>query len=282
MNSDITYAQNLMDLRGGTNHPLSLRYSEIFTSALLQAEFRHGRAQPGVALDTNSPFVDAALVAIKNGLDHANTPEMMKDCLRHYYNHVQPQHAAEWLGMLPDSESSLKAAPPWGAVFPWRARSQASYQAAYEKAAYEENLVVGKKHGIEQGWLFCGPVSEEKIQIEAERILYVLRRISEEGYQRSNSSDGDVRATALVDENNDWRWLITAGNHRAAAAAALGYSSIPVRVNLVISRQDVDWWKHVVEGLFTRDEALSIFDNFFYARPGAILLPWLHVREGEQ
>lgn len=280
MNSNNNNSQVILDLRHGTNHPLSLRYSEIFSSALLQADFNYGRAQPGIALNESSPFVDAAKVAIENGIEKKNTLDLMQESLRLYYDHVQPNNAAEWLGINSQSTSLLAQVPPWGAVFPWRARTQESYQKAYEKAAHEENMAVGMKRGIEDGWLFCGAVSHEKIRIEAERILYVLRRISNDGYQRDDTADGDVRATALIDENNHWRWLITAGNHRAAAATALGYSSIPVRINLVISRQDVSFWKHVVEGLFTAEEALTIFDNFFYARPCAILLPWLQIREG--
>jgi hypothetical protein len=148
-------------------------------------------------------------------------------------------------------------------VFPWRARSIESYQKAFEKAAIEENLSVGRDKDISDGWLFCGPVSEAKRRIEAERIHYVLTQIYKNGYQRSDGPDGDARATALVNEKMEWRWILTGGNHRASAAAALGYKEIPIRVNLVIRRNEVDYWKHVEEGLITREQALQFFDMIF-------------------
>ena len=114
---------------------------------------------------------------------------------------------------------------------------------------------------------------------EAERVLYVLTRIQQSGYSRHDGPDGDVRATALVNERQEWRWLITAGNHRASAAAALGMPSIPVRVNLVISRADAPYWKHVVDGLYSLDDALAVFDNFFDGRPVGSTRPWLE-RQG--
>ena len=266
-------APRILDLRETTNHPISLRYSEIFSAALLTGFFSHGRSQPGVCLAENAPFVETAKVGLAYGLSKEGALEKMRAYLRQYYETVTPSNAAEWLGISEDSK--LAKFPPWGAVFPWRARTIESYQQAFENAAMDENKAVGRDVGISDGWLFCGPVSNEKIEIEAERLLYVLRRIEKSGYQRSDEIDGDVKATALVGENSEWRWLITAGNHRASAAAALGMKSIPVRVNLVISRCDAAYWKHVVDGVFSQAAAVDVFDNYFNATPPKVLAPWL-------
>jgi len=264
----------LLDLRDTTNHPLSLRYAEVFEAAVLRGRFEHGRAQPGLDVARSTPFVIAARRAVDHGIERADVLDVMVATLAAYYERVRPGHAAAWLGLDDTAHPALREAPPWAAVFPWRARSVASYRKAYEDAAFAENRAVGRDVGIEDGWLFCGPVSADKVRIEAERILYVLRRIAEHGYQRSDDSDGDVRATALVDEQGSWRWLITAGNHRASAAAALGLAEIPVRVNLVISRADVCHWKHVAEGLYTVEQALAVFDRYFDACPGAVAKDW--------
>ena len=266
-------AQPILDLRKTTNHPLSLRYSEVYSYALLEGEFEHGRAQPGLPLSGKTPFVDIARIAVTYGVECPDTLDMMQARLRSFYEQVRPINAAQWLGLARITQ--LSKTPPWGAVFPWRARTVESYQKAYEDAAWAENRAVGRDVGISDGWLFCGPVSDEKVRIEAERILYVVRCIQAKGYKRSDEPDGDVKATALVTENQDWRWIVTAGNHRASAAVALGLRSIPVRINLVISRADAAYWKHVVDGLFTTEEALNVFDNFFYGRSVNIVRPWL-------
>lgn len=266
----------LLDLRQTTNHPLSLRYSEVHDHAVLEGVFAHGRVQPSLSLAGNTPFVNAARRALRHGLDRPDTLEQMMAVLRGYYDLVRPGDAATWLGV--PKVRGLQDQPPWAAVFPWRARTVASYRQAYEYAAIAENQAVGREAGIEDGWLFCGPVSKEKIRIEAERIFYVLTSIQQSGYSRQDGPDGDVRATALVNERQEWRWLITAGNHRASAAAALGMPSIPVRVNLVISRADAPYWNHVVDGLYSLDDALVVFDNFFDARPVGSTCAWLDLQ----
>lgn len=278
---------SVLDLREQGNHPLALRYSEVHTQAVLSGRFEHGRAQGALDTSRATPFVMAARRAVAHGLHRTGVREAMLEVLRPYYEQVRPRHAADWLGLTDPASASapvageasappaLLAAPPWGAVFPWRARSVQSYTHAYADAARAENLAVGRDVGIEDGWLFCGPVSEEKARIEAERILYVLRRIADEGYRRSDDGDGDVRATALVHETGAWRWLITAGNHRASAAAALGFDEIPIRVNLVISRADAAHWRHVREALFTLEQAQAVFDRYFHASPPPVLRPWL-------
>ncbi|MEW6655181.1 MAG: ParB/Srx family N-terminal domain-containing protein, partial [Bacteroidota bacterium] len=110
---------------------------------------------------------------------------------------------------------------------------------------------------------------------EALRIEYVLKQVYNKGYMRWNSSEGDVRATALVNESGEWRWLITAGNHRASAASALGYEEIPIRVNLVISRTHVKYWPHVVNGLYSEEDALKVFDNYFDGIPPNVTEDWI-------
>lgn len=267
-------AGRVLDLRAGSNHPLALRYAEVHDQVVVRARFAHGRAQPGLAVDHATPFVIAARHAVAWGLERAGALDRMVEALADYYAKVQPADAAEWLGLDDPAPSALRHEPPWAAVFPWRARSVASYRAAYEAAALAENRAVGREVGIEDGWLFCGPVSTAKCRIEAERILFVLQRMAAQGYQRHEGSDGDVRATALVNEAGDWRWLITAGNHRASAAAALGLAEVPVRVNLVISRADVAHWPQVVRGVVAVDQALAVFDRYFDARPPAVAQAW--------
>lgn len=267
-------APRLLDLRESTNHPLSLRYSEVFDAAVVDGKFAHGRSQPGLDTSCATPFVIAARRAVAYGIEKAGAGRVIEDCLAEYYRQVQPRNASQWLDLDPPESPRLVAEPPWAAVFPWRARTIESYRQAYEGAALAENRAIGYDIGIEFGWLFCGPVREEKVAIEAARILGVLRSIARDGYRRSDGDDGDVRATALVNEALEWRWLITAGNHRAAAAAALEIESIPIRVNLVISRADAPYWKHVREGLFTHDAAQRVFDNLFAARPIRTLALW--------
>lgn len=273
---------NIIDLRNDTNHPLSLLYSEIFSNAILEAKVEHGRSQPGFSLRGFSPFYLAAKCGYEYGLDRKDLIEVVYSVFKEYYKRVRPANAADWLDLGFDKDHSLQKMPPWASVFPWRARSVESYKQAYEKAAIEENKSVGMEgKDIHDGWLFCGPVTEEKIKIEAVRIANVLKSINKHGYQRSNEKDGDARATALVNEEGEWRWLLTAGNHRASAASALGFKAIPLRVNLVICRSQVNYWPHVVNGLYTKKQALQFFDRIFTGGYPLVANPWVEYIENK-
>jgi hypothetical protein len=269
---------SIIELRYGTNHPCSLLYSEIYNNALLTGKLAEGRSQPGFSLKGKSPFVLAAKSAILYGIEREDVVNTIEKVLFEYYETVRPKSATEWLGLDISPGNKLAQSPPWAAVFPWRARTLESYQQAYEMAALKENNIVQTSTApldITKGWLFCGPCSSEKIRIEALRINYVLKQISKEGFRRSNQPEGDVKATALVDNSDRWRWLITAGNHRASAASALGYDEIPIRVNLVIRRGDVKFWPNVVNGLYTEAQALKIFDQYFDAVTPPVTNHWL-------
>lgn len=257
--------KEIVDLRNNGNHPLQFKYSEIFKSAILNANLEDGRSQPGFSLTGNSPFVKAAQVGLLNDINSIESYKEMFQVFEQYYNIICVKHAAQWFGL--NVNSKFNEVKPWGAVFPWRARSIDSYQHAYENAAINENLSCNINSGIELGWLFNGPVSEIKIDIEVKRMIYVIKQILLNGYQRNDGLEGDANATILVNNNNEWRWILTGGNHRASASSAIGLKQIPIRINLVIRRDEVAFWPHVINGNFTIQEALSIFDSYYFAKP---------------
>lgn len=265
----------ILDLRKGANHPLAFLYSEIYDSCIIDALIEHGRSQPGFSLKENSPFVIAAKIALENqGMEEKAIIYRLQKIFAQYYDVFRPKNAMEFLGFEMMQNQQLLNEPPWGSVFPWRFRSIESYKGAYEKMALIENKSLGIDKGIEDGWLFCGPCSEMKAFIEAKRMFYVISQIKQNGYERSDDNDGDAKATALVDSSGEWRWLLTGGNHRASAASALGYKTIPIRVNLVICREQVGFWPHVQDGLYTKIEALNFFDSIFNANVPPLAKDW--------
>ncbi len=263
----------LLDVRETTNHPLSNRYSEIYKACLLNCSPDILRSQPGFSLSGSSPFVNAIKQVLNHdNLDSRETLEKVEKIFSKYYEMVQVKDASEWFGL---ENQYLMKQPPWGAVYPWRARSIDSYRNSFERAALHENEAIGYDGvDITEGWLFNGPVTRRKVKIESERMLYILKRINKYGYQRSNENDGDPKATALVNENGEYRCVLTGGNHRASVASALGFKKIPIRVNLVIRRDEVDFWPQVVDQIFTRNEALKVFDIYFNATPPNYTLNW--------
>ncbi len=269
---DVAYNETI-DLRNQSNHPSAFVYSEIFKSALLDAKVGHGRIQPGYPLgkDGMAPMQIAAESALRS---REAKIDRIIDVLSEHYRFVQPKNAAEWLGMPVDH--GLSEYPAWAGVYPWRARTIDSFRRAHENETNRVNKDLGICCEIDQGWSLCGPTDKEKTILESNRVMELLLRMQEEGYCRTNEPDGDIRATALVNEEGEWRWIVTAGgNHRAQIAAALGYEELVINVNLVIFRSDAKYWPHVTDGLYTEREALSVFDNYFEGNPPPVTAEWL-------
>lgn len=252
----------VFDLRGKNGHPFLLRYSEIFDAVLIDARAAQGRLLPFYKINEDAPF----FLAAKAGLqfeDKKSSFNAVKKELNNFYENFQPKNVEDWFALNVPLQSPLKELPPWSAVLPWRARSVGAFREAIEAGTRSDNQKEGLLGGIEKGWAYCGPVVEEKLDIEAKRINELIYSFRKNDYQRSFEKDGDIVATALVDKDNSWRWLVTSGYHRACVLAAMGWETIPVRINLVIRGDEIDFWPHVVGGVYTKEMAKNIFENIF-------------------
>ncbi|MDV2583344.1 hypothetical protein [Alkalibacillus haloalkaliphilus] len=111
-----------------------------------------------------------------------------------------------------------------------------------------------------------GPNSKSFGEKEINRIINVYESISTEGYQPEKYKDGYIRGFYLR-RGDDYRFMITGGQHRLAALKELGYESIVVKIHVkdkrVVDRKDVKNWKNVREGMYNEELALKVFDQFF-------------------
>lgn len=258
------YSNGVLDLRSKNGHPILLRYSEIFDAVLIDAPVSQGRLLPFFQINENAPFFLAAKAGVRFE-DKESSFNAVRNDLHSFYEKFQPQNVVDWLSLDVSPQSLLKKLPPWSAVLPWRARSMESFRETIENGTLNDNKKEGLLGGVEKGWAYCGPVAEEKLNIEARRINELIYSFRQNGYQRSFEKDGDIVATALVDKFNNWRWLVTSGYHRACVLAAMDWGKIPVRINLVIREDEMNFWPHVVDGLYTKSMAENIFKNIFQA-----------------
>ncbi|MFG6665855.1 hypothetical protein ACGK9R_01945 [Halomonas sp. HNIBRBA4712] len=252
----------LIDLTEKCNHPIAFKYGEVFSAALINALPSTGRILPGWTLNQDAPFYQAVVQGISES-DNKKSLDRIINSLSLFYSEFQPQNSLDWFG-LNLQNPNLMNTPPWGSVLPWRARSSKSYQTAITKAILKENIRDGFSEGIERGWPMCGPVTSEKQTLEAIRLQRLILSIREKGYIRSDDTDGDIKATALIDKDEkNWVWIVTSGYHRACVLAALEYLVIPIRINNVVHINHVDFWPHVQDGLYTPYEATDIFYTIF-------------------
>jgi len=248
-----------IDVRSNGNHPALLLYQSTNQPVLVDAPISKGRGLRILPLDITSkhPFV----LASKAGLSGDNSELRIYHALEHYYTHVQPKTAAEWLGLAEDHHSWLHNEVPWGISMPWDTRTPAEWRAARELFAQSESKAAGRTLSIKNGWHFWGPVDEQKLSVEARRIHSLMTSLKANGHQRHNGHDGDIRGIMLRAPNDEWCWQVAGGEHRAAALSALGFETVPLRVIQIVDRKDVDIWPGVISGVFSREAALSVFDR---------------------
>lgn len=182
--------------------------------------------------------------------------------LEQHYSSWQPRNAAEAIGLnSAECHEAIRNASPFDFVFPWETIGPSSVRR--RQKTEKENLKFGLPLSSTDGFKGFGPVSAEKGSIEFGRFTQVYSSIREHGYKRSGAKDGDLRGRILRYRDKSVV-LITTGGHRLTALSALKYKQAPVRICWCpVYRDDVDIWPNVSANLFTKKQALNVFDRVF-------------------
>lgn len=210
------------------------------------------------------PFVSILRrLPVLDDADFARDTAQISDAMADFYEQYQPTSALALLGISDVSAVNLQSVPAFASVMPWDHATPEQEALAKIKSVHEENLAAGADFGIEEGWAWSGPVSAQKLNVEATRMLNVFRSIQKNGYQRSDGADGDIRASLLIRNDTRIVWQSRVGQHRAMSLAALNYDEIPVRVTRIVRRSNVKTWANVMNGVFSKAQALAVFDRHF-------------------
>jgi hypothetical protein len=237
--------------------PISLSYMMNQNGIVIDIDLDKGRSLPcfSFAKNSNHPFVVASQYADLN-------EDKIFYILQNFYNIVRPSGALDVFDII-DSNSIANDYPYWSVLMPWNAENQKQWFEKIKEFVLYENTQMGKKIGIEKGWAWLGPTNDEKVRVEAKRLLNVLKSIQVNGYKRDDDGDGDIVGNILLKNKDEWVWQATTGQHRASVVSALNYKTIPVRIMKVIKRKDAQYWPNVQNGLYTIEEGLKIFDMIF-------------------
>ena len=203
--------------------------------------------------------------------------------LRAYYDSWQPASAAAALGLADAGfvdVAAFRRAPPVAAMAPWwPTKDLKSFVRTFHASTRRDNARAGARLAASAGSQLFGPVTAEKGALEFERCVHAYQSVRQRGFERDATTlDGDVRGQALVRDDGSYTVFILSGQHRVAAAAAIGLGAIPIRfqhgatVGLrIIRRSDVRHWPAVRSGTFTKVAALAVFDRLFMGQQ-----PWAH------
>jgi len=241
-----------------------IQYSTSSTIATLNID--KGVTLPSFSLSQTNrhPFIDALQTLSSEDLGHDSALELLKSEMKKFYTEFQPANAFEILGLDEEKSHTLETFEPYALTLPWDNAGPVKERKAKMRSIREENAVLNVDAGEDAGWAWSGPVSDEKLEVEARRLMNVYRSIQEQGYCRSDEPDGDIRVNLLFDESyNHATWQARVGQHRAIALAALGYEEITCRISKVIVKSEVEKWHNVRNGLYDEQLAIAVFDRIF-------------------
>ncbi len=208
------------------------------------------------------PYLETAIALLaRPDLDFPDSP------LARFYRRFQPKTAAELLGV--DPRAPQFQGPPESMMFPWELPRPANARRSRRRLAREN-----RSHGLGpagHGFHHFGPVSDEKGRLEIRRLRDILACLRAEGFRLLPGPDGVCTARILA-VGDAWRAVIVNGQHRVAAAAALGERTVPLSpLRDIVRRDQVDSWPAVRAGLYDRADALAVFDRVYAGRQPAAM-----------
>ena len=240
--------------------PLTIHYLLNPNDVLIYADVEKGRALPIHSYGRACIHPFSFAVKCAKNLCTGQQYSKILEILSIYYKEVSPSSIGELINA--GNSSRFNSYPAWEIVMPWDKWSQPQWKEKVVKSVERENFNEGFKIGIDEGWAWFGPVSHNKLTIEARRLANILQSVQKNGYKRHDFNDGDIDATILL-SGDDWVWQSNSAQHRACVLSALDWKEIPVRVSKIVRREDVKYWPNVLNNTYTPSEAIFIFDMIF-------------------
>jgi hypothetical protein len=178
------------------------------------------------------PFVSTLKQYKKNKNLNYRDSELFK-----FYNKFNPKNASQVL-FETDELRSLVNTSKFIIVHPWN-----------------KFIIKGeKKLSIEHGCQYFGKVSRSKCKLEFKRLIKLYNKIKKNGYKLNKSISG-----YLLKKDNDYRFIVTGGNHRIAVLTVLNHKFVNVIAKEIISINNINKLKSQL----TRKEKIKIFNRFF-------------------
>ncbi|WP_254277653.1 hypothetical protein [Halomonas sp. 3H] len=220
------------------------------------------------------PYVQSLLQHLRGQCD-----SYQETCLAHYWRSWTPATLAQSLGIRPESAHPLlNASPPLSDFMPWGSKLQLEALRCAAESHARGPLVQGKSLASREiAVRQVGPKPDWFGELRIQHLVSLHEQIASEGYrQRASACLPYIRQHLVVDcmvRDDDVRFLVANGQHRASVLSAMGQEFVPVLLNVshkrgpsVIRRSESSDWLLVRAGIIAETDALDIFDRVFDAR----------------
>jgi hypothetical protein len=152
------------------------------------------------------------------------------DRIFNFFQYFAPKSAAHYYG-VEKSDALLKTMSVMEVPVPWYRNDSFGSIGKLSKLGIENDaLDQSVKLSFEDGWIHAGPLSKAKISLELSRMWKVAQSVQDVGYLRHNGRDGDISGR-IISHGENWLFAPDVGGHRLIALTALGYDTIPVRID---------------------------------------------------
>lgn len=260
------YAPDCVDLRGATDCPLKASYLSPEQKFVFDVELDRCLGLHSAAFicssESNHPFIQTLHAHADGDCDSYATSD-----LKRFYEAFQPGTAADVVGLSPDdTHPALSAASPFASSLPWDFLTPEENEQVLRATSARDYSDNGFQLSADAGWKVWGPVSDAAGEAEFSRLVSIFNSVRTSGYRRHDALDGDIEGQ-LMSLGSEYRVMISRGQHRIAALAAMGAKTAPVRLlPKIIARSEASLWPNVDRGFYTVEQAMAVFDRIFQGR----------------
>jgi len=231
----------------------------------------------GLDSNSRSPFLGTMLNYLNGDQSYEGS------LLEKYYQLCRPSSVADFMGIDKPENNNLNDLDAPYAPRIFSSDSLEKTMDACEKRTLAENKKISRnKIGLDVGRSLYGPTFPEKGQIEFSRLTKILNSVRKNGYNLDLTGVDSISGVFLLDDTtNNWVVSVNSGQHRVACLAALGYSRIPIHIQIksgfgVLRLSHTKDLPIVRNGIITRHEADSIFMRKIKKQPPACAYKWLN------
>ena len=256
--------------------PITAQYLIEDNKIIINIDLELGRTNRWFDMSKKSldPPIFAIRQALKKDLSGDALVKNILLTLQECQSLTKFNNAAELLGLESEQSNALYSYPWWAEVKPWDSRSidhmleHSPFEVKKNRASNGMRIDSNDPHEIMRDDL------QNSLPSHAKQYAKLTEAIKKYGFKYGGKS-GYVSAEVLIADGKMCWKLGGEGNHRAAAASALGLKKIPVLVTKIIRLDELDSWPNVKLGTFSKKQATEIFYSVFDAKPPKIYNNWV-------
>lgn len=228
----------------------SLSFFKFIKKSYHNLPFSNGLTNRGIHFRSNDPFCRA--LRLEN---NKIQKKLFLDIILNTLNSQKEKIVSDFIPVSADFKYSNY--PIYCMAFPWDSHTFESFKSNYlEMVALNRN-----EHSSDVEFLTVNLIYSENFALSHEKQFNsLLASIKNYGF---NAKLNRPRVIILKNTNR-WKWMMSGqGNHRAYICSMLSYKNLPCEIINVVDRAKVKSWPNVVNGTYTKEHALEIFDLVF-------------------